>query len=33
MGKKIEDVKVVMSGAGAAGVAISKFLLSAGAKT
>ena len=32
VGKKIEDVKVVMSGAGAAGVAISKFLLSAGAK-
>ncbi len=30
--KKIEDVKIVMSGAGAAGTAICKFLLSAGAK-
>lgn len=30
--KKIGDVKIVMSGAGAAGTAICKFLLSAGAK-
>ncbi|NLB82656.1 MAG: NAD-dependent malic enzyme [Synergistaceae bacterium] len=30
--KKIEDVKIVMGGAGAAGTAICKFLLSAGAK-
>jgi len=29
--KKIEDVKIVMSGAGAAGMAICRFLLSAGA--
>ena len=32
VGKKIEDVKIVMSGAGAAGTAICKFLMSAGAK-
>jgi len=32
VGKKLENVKVVMSGAGAAGVAIALFLLSAGAK-
>ncbi|WP_273311916.1 MULTISPECIES: NAD(P)-dependent malic enzyme [Aminobacterium] len=30
--KNIEDVKIVMSGAGAAGIAICRFLLSAGAK-
>lgn len=30
--KKIDDCKIVMSGAGAAGIAICKFLLSAGAK-
>ncbi len=30
--KKIEDVKIVMGGAGAAGTAICKFLMSAGAK-
>ena len=30
VGKKKEDVKVVMSGAGAAGVAIAKMLLKAG---
>ncbi|HCA41576.1 MAG TPA: NAD-dependent malic enzyme [Aminobacterium sp.] len=30
--KKIEDVKIVMSGAGAAGIAICRFLLSAGAQ-
>lgn len=32
VGKKIADVKIVMSGAGAAGTAICKFLMSAGAK-
>lgn len=32
VGKKIEDCKIVMSGAGAAGTAICKFLMSAGAK-
>ncbi|GAB1485166.1 malate dehydrogenase [Aminivibrio sp.] len=32
VGKKIEDVKIVMGGAGAAGTAICKFLMSAGAK-
>jgi malate dehydrogenase (oxaloacetate-decarboxylating) len=32
VGKKIEDCKIVMSGAGAAGTAICKFLLSAGAR-
>jgi len=32
VGKKIGDVKIVMSGAGAAGTAICKFLMSAGAK-
>ena len=32
VGKKLGDVKIVMSGAGAAGTAICKFLLSAGAK-
>jgi malate dehydrogenase (oxaloacetate-decarboxylating) len=31
-GKKIEDCKIIMSGAGAAGIAICKFLMSAGAK-
>jgi len=32
VGKKLEDVKIVMTGAGAAGTAICKFLMSAGAK-
>ncbi|NED92595.1 NAD-dependent malic enzyme, partial [Streptomyces sp. SID11233] len=32
VGKKIEDVRVVMSGAGAAGTAILKLLLAAGAE-
>lgn len=32
VGKKLEDLKIVMSGAGAAGVAITKLLLSTGAK-
>lgn len=31
-GKKIEDVKIVVNGAGSAGIAISKLLLGAGAK-
>lgn len=32
VGKKLEDLKVVMSGAGAAGVAVTKLLLSSGVK-
>jgi malate dehydrogenase (oxaloacetate-decarboxylating) len=32
VGKKLSDIKIVMNGAGAAGVAIAKFLLSAGAR-
>ena len=32
VGKKLEDVKIVMTGAGAAGTAICKFLMSAGAR-
>ena len=32
VGKKLEDVKIVMTGAGAAGTAICKILMSAGAK-
>lgn len=32
VGKGIEDVKIVMSGAGAAGIAICRFLMSAGAR-
>ncbi len=32
VGKKIEDCRIIMSGAGAAGTAICKFLMSAGAK-
>jgi malate dehydrogenase (oxaloacetate-decarboxylating) len=32
VGKKLSDVKIVFSGAGAAGVAVCKFLLTAGAK-
>ncbi len=32
VGKKIEDVKIVMNGAGAASIAIAKLLISAGAK-
>ncbi|HRW00087.1 MAG TPA: malic enzyme-like NAD(P)-binding protein, partial [Aminobacteriaceae bacterium] len=32
VGKKLETVKIVMTGAGAAGTAICKFLMSAGAK-
>ena len=32
VGKKLEDVKIVLAGAGAAGIAISKFAMSAGAK-
>lgn len=32
VGKKLEDVKIVIAGAGAAGIAICKFAMSAGAK-
>jgi len=32
VGKKIEDIKIVMSGAGAAGTAIANFLINAGAQ-
>ena len=32
VGKKLPDIKIVLSGAGAAGTAICKFLMSAGAK-
>lgn len=32
VGKKLEDLKIVMSGAGAAGVAVTKLLLSSGVK-
>jgi malate dehydrogenase (oxaloacetate-decarboxylating) len=32
VGKKIEEIKVVMSGAGAAGTAVANFLINAGAK-
>jgi len=32
VGKKIEDIKIVMSGAGAAGTAITNFLINAGAQ-
>ncbi len=32
VGKNIEDVKIVMNGAGASGIAVAKFILSAGAK-
>lgn len=31
-GKKIEDVKIVINGAGAAGISIGKYLLDLGAK-
>ena len=32
VGKKLQDLKVVVNGAGAAGTAISKLLLSSGVK-